>query len=116
MQLVTIEQVEKTVDIELPAFFGTGGLQYRVDGEKDYTQIITWDDKVSIERNKWRVPNAVLNSGKSTKAAFENAKQKALSILTRDLFMEASTPASEDDIREKIWDDISSDRNLKEAI
>ncbi|HUS02408.1 MAG TPA: hypothetical protein VMY77_11810 [Chitinophagaceae bacterium] len=49
---------------------------------------------------------------KSVKASFENSKQLALSRLMRDEFMEVTTPASEEQIKEKIYDEQEEEKYL----
>lgn len=105
-------EVEETIEIELPLYLEYGGIVKVVS--IDDSICVNYEDSHTEGIQRWRknkpmaeyfIKNARKNGRKIDKAAFDNAYQTALSKLNRDMFLEASEPASDEDVREKIEDD-----------
>ncbi len=99
--------IKTETEFELPCYIKYAGLNKVVSGnELICVQSGFNEEAVKKYKNMPEMVEQCLKHGTPIeKSVFDNAKQEALSKFYRDEFLEATTPATEDDIREKLLED-----------
>lgn len=101
-------QIEKEIEVEFPMYIKYGGYN-KIISPSEYIEVeCRPNDYGVVKRSGLRnVVSIMLDNGeKISKQEFESVYTEALSRISQSLFMQASEPASDNDIREKVANEI----------